>query len=156
MIGRDPLDILLGKPVVTYAKQGDSYHNWGLAVDIIFTRYGYLSDGSSAEYNGKSYKYAQLADLYEDTGLVAWAKSLGLRWLGRDVKLQDVAHFEYGSLPAKEYRKEEYAVSGWWDNKELGRGTIDKIAEGVGSFFDRAFWVSALIAGVYFYNKSRK
>jgi hypothetical protein len=146
---------------VTLVDQGDSYHNWGLAVDIIFTRYGYLSDGSSAQYGSKSYKYAQLADLYEDTGLVAWAKSLGMRWLGRDPQLVDVAHFECYRLPLAQYRLERYAVSGWWDNPDLTSAGSSGVG-GVVTYVTTTdvtrpvlFGLAALVGGYYLYKRSK-
>ena len=52
----------------TNAFAGQSYHNFGLAVDVVFRKYGWNTPGG--------YKF------YIDSGLVAWAKECGLEWGG--------------------------------------------------------------------------
>jgi hypothetical protein len=100
---------------VTEVDAGDSFHNWGLAVDLIFTRFGY----DNGYYKGKEYKGANYGNIYIDTGLVRYAKSLGLRWGGDNTGLVDSAHFEFGILPPPNMRQESLARPKWWENKTI-------------------------------------
>lgn len=59
---------LTGGTWSTNAFAGQSYHNFGLAVDIIFRKYGWSVP------EGKAY--------YEKMGLVKWARECGLEWGG--------------------------------------------------------------------------
>ena len=70
--------------VVTYAFSGQSYHNYGLAVDLVVRTVGYSVP--------KGYK--SLKDFYKAIGLDKWAKSCGLTWGGDWSDFSDVVHFE--------------------------------------------------------------
>jgi len=163
-----------GGPDVTMVKGGDSFHNWGLAVDLIFTRTGY----EEAFYNQKTYAPDLLASLYEDTGLVDYAKALGLVWSGRDLVLPDVAHFECYKLPLKELRdKENLARTGWWDDPSMTNKNVNStpvivapgvpdtpitpiIPENIGEavknkLISFLFW-PAVALGAFLYFKNRK
>jgi hypothetical protein len=136
-----------GGPHVTYAMAGDSFHNWGLAVDLIFTRTGY----GEAFYNQKVYAPSELASLYEDTGLVRYAKASQVRWAGRDVALQDIAHFECFQLPPAKFRKENLAVEGWWNDPEMVTSGLSVFA-GLG-------WgavAAGVVLGIFLFSKRRR
>lgn len=70
--------------VVTYAFPGQSYHNYGLAVDLVVRTVGYSVP--------KGYK--SLKDFYKAIGLDKWAKSCGLTWGGDWSDFSDDVHFE--------------------------------------------------------------
>lgn len=70
--------------VVTYAFSGQSYHNYGLAVDLVVRTVGYTVP------NG----YKSLKDFYKAIGLDKWAKSCNLSWGGDWNDFDDVVHFE--------------------------------------------------------------
>ena len=65
---------------VTNAKGGQSWHNWGCAVDV------YLCDSRGAVDWSINYN-----SLYERLGLVQWGKDCGLKWGG---SWSDNGHFE--------------------------------------------------------------
>lgn len=71
---------------VTNAFAGQSYHNFGLAVDVIFRKYGWSTPGGF--------------QFYIDTGLVNWAYECGLEWggdwrnTGNWGKNGDMVHFQ--------------------------------------------------------------
>lgn len=86
--------------VSTNAWAGQSYHNWGLAVDLVIRKFGdskiiQLSDGAMSIQN-----------YYSLVGLTQLAKDCGLEWGGEWNDFSDVAHFQDTSwtLPAEEYR----------------------------------------------------
>lgn len=70
--------------VVTYAFSGQSYHNYGLAVDLVVRTVGYSVP--------KGYK--SLKDFYKAIGLDKWAKSCNLSWGGDWSDFNDIVHFE--------------------------------------------------------------
>lgn len=76
--------VLIGN-VVTSAWSGQSYHNYGLAVDVVFRKWGYQK---SLKIGGVSYS---LEDFYRNVGIVELAESCGLSWGG---SWGDVVHFE--------------------------------------------------------------
>ena len=77
--GRDKAgDIVDVSKVVTYARGGQSYHNWGLAFDIVFLINGEWSWAKNNAWN-------ELGELGE---------SLGLEWGGRFPNLADYPHFQ--------------------------------------------------------------
>lgn len=85
--------------VVTNAFAGESYHNWGLAVDLVLTKLNYdtshkFSDGELSVQN-----------YYKMIGLVALAKKFGLSWGGNWSDFFDIWHFEDNNyeIPKKEY-----------------------------------------------------
>lgn len=69
-------------PKVTNAKPGQSYHNYGLAIDIV------------PIVNGKVDWNA--LDVFDKVGMIG--KSVGLRWGGDFKSLKDRPHFEYAGL----------------------------------------------------------
>jgi hypothetical protein len=102
---------------VTYVGGGDSYHNWGLAVDLVFTRTGF----GDALYDGRSYPAADVARLYQDCGLVAYAAAKGFRW-----EAWDASHFEWGVLPLKSMRLQKFASSPlWWQDRAMYASEAD-------------------------------
>ena len=78
--------------VSTYAWAGTSYHNYGLAVDIVFRSLGEVPRGVDVSRGGWSFD--SLADFYEQIGLIKWARDCGLEWGGYWTKPYDCAHFQ--------------------------------------------------------------
>lgn len=78
---------------------GGSYHNWGLAVDLVLRKFGdakiiKVSDGAIS-----------LANYYSLIGLTQLAKACGLDWGGLWGDFPDLSHWEDRSysIPPKEY-----------------------------------------------------
>lgn len=78
---------------------GGSYHNWGLAVDLVLRKFGdakiiKVSDGAIS-----------LANYYSLIGLTQLAKDCGLEWGGLWGDFPDMSHFQDTNytIPAKEY-----------------------------------------------------
>ena len=87
------------KDVATNAWVGESYHNWGLALDLCVRKFGdseviKLSDGLMS-----------LDNYYKLIGLEALAKDCGLEWGGNWTDFLDVVHFQDSSIkiPDKKY-----------------------------------------------------
>lgn len=70
-------------PIVTNAKPGSSWHNYGLAIDLGLFKAGKYLDESSP---------AQADKLYAEIGKIA-AKH-GIEWGGTWVKFKDTPHFQ--------------------------------------------------------------
>lgn len=70
-------------PIVTNAKPGSSWHNYGLAIDLGLFKAGKYLDSSSP---------AQADKLYAEIGKIA-AKH-GIEWGGTWVKFKDTPHFQ--------------------------------------------------------------
>jgi peptidoglycan LD-endopeptidase CwlK len=62
--------------IVTKAKPGSSFHNYGLAVDLV------RLDGTKADWS------------YEMSNLLPYAKKYGIDWGGSWKKFKDYPHFE--------------------------------------------------------------
>ena len=75
--------------IVTNAFPGQSYHNYGLAVDVVIREFG---EDRTVVFNGKR---MLLKDVYKEIGLVKWARECGLPDLYALENLQD---FEDRSL----------------------------------------------------------
>lgn len=74
--------------VVTYAKGGQSYHNYGLAIDFVLkNKDGTISYDLQQNINGN-----EEADWYE---VVRIAKELGFQWGGDWPSFKDYPHLEY-------------------------------------------------------------
>lgn len=84
--------IVYPSAVCTYAFGGKSYHNYGLAVDIVFRAVGELPRGSGVTRGAMSWDSVE--EFYKDIGLLAWAKECGLSWGGYWSKPYDPVHFE--------------------------------------------------------------
>jgi peptidoglycan L-alanyl-D-glutamate endopeptidase CwlK len=73
--------------IVTYAKGGDSYHNYGLAIDFCL-----LVDGKKASWDmNADLNHDKISDWME---VVAEAKKLGFAWGGDWKTFKDYSHFE--------------------------------------------------------------
>jgi peptidoglycan L-alanyl-D-glutamate endopeptidase CwlK len=73
-------------PIVTYARGGHSYHNYGLAFDFAVLQDGKETWNAKVDVNGdQKADYVQLGELGE---------SLGLEWGGRWTR-QDLPHLQY-------------------------------------------------------------
>ena len=70
-------------PIVTNAKPGSSWHNYGLAIDLGLFKAGKYLDSSSP---------AQADKIYAEIGKIA-AKH-GIEWGGTWVKFKDTPHFQ--------------------------------------------------------------
>ena len=70
-------------PIVTNAKPGSSWHNYGLAIDLGLFKAGKYLDSSNPAQAGK---------LYAEIGKIA-AKH-GIEWGGTWVKFKDTPHFQ--------------------------------------------------------------
>lgn len=73
-------DELFKKGGVTNARGGDSYHNYGLAVDVVF-----LDEKNRLSWSPR-HDWKRLGEL---------GKKFGLKWGGDFSKLKDLCHFEY-------------------------------------------------------------
>lgn len=84
-------------PIVTNAKGGYSYHNFGLAIDFALL----LSNGSSVSWDmNADYNSNNIKDWIE---VVDEAKKLGLEWGGDWTSFKDYPHFQmlFGLSTAK-------------------------------------------------------
>ena len=94
-----------GSYVVTNAWGGDSYHNYGLAVDICLRHFGDAVPESLVMTVG-GVKYDSLEKIYRRCGLLAWAKKCHLEWGGTWTDFPDVVHFQdtdYRPIPDRVY-----------------------------------------------------
>lgn len=71
------------RPRVTRARGGQSYHNYGLAVDFAFTVNGKLDWTDS---------------LYRKIG--KWAAAVGLEWGGNWTSFKDLPHVQFPNMPS--------------------------------------------------------
>ena len=117
---------------VTNAKAGESYHNWGCAIDVyICNRNGSID--WSLNYNR----------LYESLGLVQWGKDCGLEWGG---SWADNGHFQDSvTLPTAEFWTESNAKRGYLF---LGLGSSDSVPSAGGSDKKKWWIVGAVLAVV--------
>ena len=93
------------KPQVTKARGGQSYHNYGLAVDIVF-----IIDGKTASWDvKKDFDGDGKADWQE---VVAIFKRYGWAW-GGDWKFYDAPHFE------KTFGHSVNDLKALWDSKKF-------------------------------------
>lgn len=75
-------------PIVTYARPGYSFHNFGLAIDVAPTRLILLTNwGETPEYREEA------RALWDQLG--ALGVDIGLRWGGDFVRIEDRPHFEW-------------------------------------------------------------
>lgn len=77
------------KRIVTKAKPYQSYHNWGLAVDLVPTKYGYTRFVAGGEVVDLSRPSGWLR-----TGIPQYLKSEGLGWGGYWAGFEDCPHVE--------------------------------------------------------------
>lgn len=77
-----------------------SYHNWGLAVDVVFRRFGF----GTGIVDGEIYNMATV-DGWLKTGFPQYMESLGFVWGGR-FTVPDCGHFE---LPLKVPKDRKFA-----------------------------------------------
>lgn len=79
-------------PIVTNAKGGQSYHNYGLAVDIVLLKDtdGNGSYETASWETAKDFDFDQVADWME---IVKIFKSYGWEW-GGDWRFKDLPHFQ--------------------------------------------------------------
>lgn len=92
---------------VTKAGAFQSYHNYGLAVDLVWTAWGWEVATVGAERIDLNSKAGWLR-----TGLPQFFESRGFFWGGRWTTLPDYGHFE---LPLDVPVDNALVVPGWWD-----------------------------------------
>lgn len=122
-----------GGSIVTKAQAYRSYHQWGCAVDLVFTRYGY----EPFTVDGVLYDFDSPASWLR-TGVPQFLEIEGLTWGGRWRDLSDPSHFQYETeVPVDD----AFCGSPWWN---LGADTvvIEKRKTGGGG----QLWVVAGIA----------
>lgn len=82
--------------IVTNAKPGDSFHNWGLAFDVAIIRDGRATWDAKVDVDDD-----RIPD-YEEVGKLG--ESIGLEWGGR-FHLVDMPHFQFtGGLTLRDLR----------------------------------------------------
>lgn len=125
--------VVESRNVSTNAWAGESYHNWGLAVDLVIRKFGdsavlNLSDGALS-----------LINYYKMIGLDTWAKMCGLQWGGDWEDFPDVLHFEDRSwaIPEKKY----------WYDKNMNFAFVEQGGkpQGVAGALNRTGGESALL-----------
>jgi hypothetical protein len=152
--GRQPELIKKG---LSKANPCASYHNWGLAVDVVFRRFGY----GQGVVDGETYDMARV-DGWLKTGFPQYMESLGFTWGGR-FTVPDCAHFEYRiKVPReKQYAYNLGAILGvrWWSEDikdyvdvvwhQYNKNVKDSVFAGFFSGFlgkaETVFWVAAVI-----------
>jgi len=82
--GRTPASKARGESIVSNAKPGSSFHNYGLAFDIVFIDSGY---NFGADMNKNN-----IIDIID---VATQAKLLGMTWGGDFKKILDQPHFEF-------------------------------------------------------------
>jgi peptidoglycan L-alanyl-D-glutamate endopeptidase CwlK len=81
-------DVVSARDVVTYTRAGYSWHNHGLAYDVVLlTEAGTISWDVALDGDMDGIRD------WQELGLAG--ESVGLTWGGRWAKLRDYAHFEY-------------------------------------------------------------
>jgi hypothetical protein len=85
--------------LATYAWAGQSYHNWGLAIDLILIKFG---DPLYLELQDKT---ISIQDYYALTGLSQLASACSLQWGGTWTDFPDIPHFQdtVCKIPPKAY-----------------------------------------------------
>jgi peptidoglycan L-alanyl-D-glutamate endopeptidase CwlK len=85
-------------PIVTYARPGFSYHNFGLALDVVPTRLLTLKNwGETPDYRDEA------RALWDQLGSIG--VDVGLTWGGDFAELKDRPHFEWsGGLSLAQLR----------------------------------------------------
>ena len=85
--------------IATNAWAGQSYHNWGLAIDLILTKFG------DPLYLDLQDKRMSIQDYYALTGLSQLAADCKLEWGGFWTGFPDIPHFQDTDykIPPKEY-----------------------------------------------------
>lgn len=84
--------IVNSSSICTYAWGGQSYHNFGLAVDLVVRAVGEVARGTPITRFGR--EWDSLEDFYKAVGLIAWAEKCGLSWGGFWSRPYDPVHWE--------------------------------------------------------------
>ena len=85
--------------IATFAWAGQSYHNWGLAIDLILIKFG------DPLYLDLRDKKMSIQDYYALIGLSQLAAACSLEWGGTWTRFKDIPHFQdtVYKIPPKEY-----------------------------------------------------
>lgn len=165
--------------IVTRAFPGQSYHQYGLAVDICFRSIG-IPDNPKDEISVSNHKeegqfvstssVMTLKQFYEEIGLLAWAKKCGLRWGGEWNDFPDLAHFEdtHYSIPLNPTLTDAdgYVANPWWSELnfhfpqivEYNRTGLSDTASGGTKLnsFKTGFWVAIVgVTAGFIYGKKK-
>jgi peptidoglycan LD-endopeptidase CwlK len=85
--------------IVTNAKPGESFHNYGLAYDVVPLKPNGAADWDTSNKTGAAKRWQRIG---------AIGKSLGLRWGGDFNSIKDLPHFEWsGDLTLSDLKKGE-------------------------------------------------
>ena len=142
--------------IVTYQPPMCGYHNFGCAIDIIFSKYRW-NPTVEFTYNGTNRK-CSLPLLYDWVGLVQWGKDCGLSWGGGWSDFPDIAHFEDNTY-------QNPPQGALWALPTSNCGSYDELAKYYGGmtqsgskdsslfsrFFQRIGLRGLLLAGLGFY-----
>lgn len=113
--------------IATNAWAGDSFHNWGMAVDIVLRKFGEGVSGHDGEkFLNLSDGLMSMRNYYNLVGITALADSCGLEWGGNWTDFQDVAHFQDTAyqIPPKEYHWDKNMNADWLVRYYAGGGEV--------------------------------
>ena len=110
--------------LATNAWAGQSYHNWGLAIDLILIKFG------DPLYLDLQDKKMSIQDYYALTGLSRLAAACSLEWGGTWTGFTDIPHFQdtVYKIPPKAYHYDKnmnFAFIKHLYNSSLSTGTVD-------------------------------
>ena len=110
--------------LATNAWAGQSYHNWGLAIDLILIKFG------DPLYLDLQDKKMSIQDYYALTGLSRLAAACSLEWGGTWTGFTDIPHFQdtVYKIPPKAYHYDKnmnFAFIKHLYNSSLSNGTVD-------------------------------
>lgn len=135
--------------IVTHAPPGQSYHNYGLAVDLVSTKWGYGSGQvrQAGETFGRILEFDK-AGAWIETGLPAFMESMGLTWGGRSTSFPDPPHYQYSILvPVEGY------TPAWWSTEGQRRSISG--SEGLYAKSYKVWAIGAAVVGGLVYFKLR-
>ena len=110
--------------LATNAWAGQSYHNWGLAIDLILIKFG------DPLYLDLQDKKMSIQDYYALTGLSRLAAACSLEWGGTWTGFTDIPHFQdtVYKIPPKAYHYDKnmnFTFIKHLYNSSLSNGTVD-------------------------------
>jgi len=132
-----------GVKAVTKAKGGQSYHQWGLAVDMVFRRPGW----GKAEIEGIVYDFATVKP-YQYLGLADYWRRCGLVWGGFWDDLNDMSHVELRAVHPTDLT---LCGTAWWKPVEVEE--VKEPKKEIGVTWYVAGIVAAAAAVLYFWKK---
>ena len=111
--------------VATNAWAGQSYHNWGLAIDLILTKFG------DPLYLDLQDKTMSIQDYYALTGLSQLSAACSLEWGGTWTGFPDIPHFQdtVYKIPPKAYHYDKNMNFPFIKRFYNGPLSVDKIGK---------------------------